>query len=98
MKADVKKKFRQWKNTLKEMGKIDKKILKNGSYSMLYTVILIAAVVVINMIVGEIPEKYTQIDVSSQKLYTISDETAEFLKKSGSGRNYLSYCSKRRRR
>ena len=41
MKADVKKKFRQWKNTLKEMGKIDKKILKNGSYSMLYTVILI---------------------------------------------------------
>ena len=80
MKADVKKKFRQWKNTLKEMGKIDKKILKNGSYSMLYTVILIAAVVVINMIVGEIPEKYTQIDVSSQKLYTISDETAEFLK------------------
>lgn len=80
MKADVKKKFRQWKNTLKEMGKIDKKILKNGSYNMLYTVILIAAVVVINMIVGEIPEKYTQIDVSSQKLYTISDETAEFLK------------------
>ena len=80
MKADVKKKFRQWKNTLKEMGKIDKKILKNGSYSMLYTVILIAAVVVINMIVGEITGKISQIDVSSQKLYTISDETAEFLK------------------
>lgn len=68
------------KATLKEMGKINKKTLKNGSYSMLYTVILIAVVVVINLIVGEIPEKYTQIDLSSQKLYTITDETITFLK------------------
>lgn len=58
---------------------MNKKILKNGSYSMAYTLILIAVVVVINLIVAEIPEKYTQIDVSSQKLYTISDDTLEFL-------------------
>lgn len=80
MKVNAKKKFRQWKHTLKEMGKIDKKVLKNGSYSMLYTMIVIGAVVLINMIVGEIPEKYTQIDVSSQKLYTVSDDTLDFLK------------------
>ena len=46
---------------------------------MIYTVILIAVIVVINLIVGEIPTKYTQIDVSTQKLYTISDKTKEFL-------------------
>lgn len=57
----------------------NKKALINGSYSMAYTLILIAVVVVINLIVVEIPEKYTQIDVSSQKLYTISDDTLEFL-------------------
>lgn len=67
------------KASLKEMGKINKKTLRKGSYSMIYTVLLIAVVVVINLIVGEIPEEYTQIDVSSQKLYTITDETKEFL-------------------
>ena len=60
---------------------MNKKILKNGSYSMAYTLILIAVVVVINLIVAEIPEKYKQIDVSTQKLYTISDDTLEFLDK-----------------
>lgn len=59
----------------------NKKALINGSYSMAYTLILIAVVVVINLIVAEIPENYTQIDVSTQKLYTISDDTLEFLDK-----------------
>jgi ABC-2 type transport system permease protein len=83
MKTDMKKNIlpsrKELVQTLKKAGKINKKTLKNGSFSMLYTVILIAVVVVINLIVGEIPEKYTQIDVSTQKLYTISDETKDFL-------------------
>lgn len=79
MKTGMKINKEEIKNSLRKMGKINKKSLKNGSYSMIYTVILIAVVVVINLIVGEIPEEYTQIDVSSQKLYTISDETKEFL-------------------
>ena len=37
-------------------------------------------VVVINMIVGAIPSKYSQLDVSSSKLYTIGDETKKVLK------------------
>lgn len=80
MRINIKNKLRQCKKTLKEMGKIDRKILKNGSFSMLYTVILVAVIVVINLIIEEIPEKYTQFDVSEQKLYTISDETVKFLK------------------
>ena len=32
------------------------------------------------MIIGKLPSKYTEIDVSEQKLYSISDDTAEMLK------------------
>lgn len=57
-----------------------KKQLKNGSYSMIVTVIFLAAVILINLIVGELPAKYSQIDVSEQKLYSIGDETEKVLK------------------
>lgn len=56
-----------------------KKHIKNGSYSMTMTVVFVAVVIVINMIVGELPSKYTEIDVSGQKLYSIGDETKELL-------------------
>lgn len=80
MKINIKKKLKSAGSTIKEMGSIDKKSLKNGSYSMGITAIVIAVLVVINLIVGQIPEKYTQVDVSTQKLYTISDTTEKYLK------------------
>lgn len=80
MKINIKKKLKSAGSTIKEMGGIDKKSLKNGSYSMGITAIVIAVLVVINLIVGQIPEKYTQVDVSTQKLYTISDTTEKYLK------------------
>lgn len=52
---------------------------KNGLYSMLATAILLATVIVVNLIVGEIPKKYTQIDLSQQNMYTISKKTEKFL-------------------
>ena len=58
----------------------NRKALKNGSYSVLLSVIVIAVVVVINLIAGQIPSKYTQIDISTGKLYTIGDETKNILK------------------
>ena len=79
MKIDVKRIGKNIKNDLKEISKINKKSLKNGSYSMLATAILFGVVIVVNLIVGEIPEKYTQIDLSQQKMYTISEKTEEFL-------------------
>ena len=79
MKKGIKIDKNKIKTSLKNLGRVNKKTLKNGSYSMVYTVILIAVIVVINLIVAEIPTKYTQIDVSNQKLYTISDKTKEFL-------------------
>ena len=60
---------------------MNKKYLKNGSYSVVISAIFIVIVLVINMIVGSLPTKYTEVDVSSEKLYSISDDTKEFLKK-----------------
>ena len=37
-------------------------------------------VLVVNMIVGSLPSKYTEVDVSEQKLYSIGDDTKKFLK------------------
>ena len=62
-----KKQRKRFKNT------INKKYLKNGSYSSVMMVVFIAIIIVINMIVGNLPSKYTQ-------LYTIGDETKSVLK------------------
>ena len=66
---------------MKLLGKmpLNKKYLRNGSYSTLLIVIFVAIVVVINMIVGKLPSKYTQIDISDQQLYSIGDETKKVL-------------------
>lgn len=58
----------------------NKKALKNGGYSVLLSVVVIAVVVVVNLIVSQIPSKYTQFDISTGKLYTIGDETKKVLK------------------
>ena len=64
----------------KLIGTISKKHIKNVSYTMVMSVIFIAVVIVINMIVSTIPSKYSEIDISSQKLYSIGDETKKMLK------------------
>ena len=64
----------------KLIGTISKKHIKNGSYTMVMSVIFIAVVIVINMIVSTIPSKYSEIDISSQKLYSIGDESKKMLK------------------
>lgn len=52
---------------------------KHGSYSVGLTVLIIAVVIVLNLIVGQIPEAYRNVDVSSSKIYEISDTTRELL-------------------
>lgn len=52
---------------------------KHGAYSVGLTVLVIAVVIVFNLIVGQIPEAYRNIDVSSTKIYEISDTTTELL-------------------
>lgn len=58
-----------------------KKHLRQGSYVSGITVIVIGIILVINLIVGQLPMTMTQLDVSSQKLYTLTDTTREMLSK-----------------
>lgn len=51
------------------------KALKLGGYSTLFIVIAIAVVIVINLLVGKIPASYTKLDLTNDKLYSISEQT-----------------------
>ncbi|MFR4971604.1 MAG: ABC transporter permease [Lachnospiraceae bacterium] len=46
----------------------------------LMTAVVLAIVVVINLVVGQIPVKYTQFDLTDNQLYTITDQTKTFVK------------------
>lgn len=83
---DEEKKDKKYKEEKKDRNKLNitwrknTKTLRNGSYSVLVSVVVIAVVILLNMIVGQLPAKYTQFDISTGKLYTIGDETIDTLK------------------
>jgi ABC-2 type transport system permease protein len=51
-----------------------------GGYSVLAFVIVLCIAIMANVLVSALPESATQIDVSSSKLFTISDQTEELAK------------------
>ena len=51
-----------------------------GGYSVFATLILIGIVVLINVAVNAVPKRYTEIDTTTMKLYTLSDETKDLVK------------------
>ncbi len=53
--------------------------LRHGSYSIALTVIVVVAVLIVNLIVGQIPSQYTQIDLSGQQLSVLTDTTKELV-------------------
>ena len=57
---------------------------KHGSVSLALTVLIIAAVVIINVIATALAANYSfmYIDMTSEKLYTLSDEAKELLDRS----------------
>ena len=65
-----------WK---KLIGTVNGKWIRRGSYSLVVTAIMAAIVIAVNLVAGEIPSQYTEIDMSAQKLYTISEDTKELL-------------------
>lgn len=73
-----KKKRKRKKNQKKHS--FNKRAFRKDSYSAAMSVVVIAIVVVLNLIVGQIPSKYTEFDISTGKLYTIGDETKKVLK------------------
>lgn len=73
--------FKELRKKSKEKRIQNKKNLKHGSYSMGAITIFIAIIVVLNLALQEVPSKYREIDLSTQKLYSIGDQTKKVLKK-----------------
>ena len=56
-----------------------KKTTKLGTYTVAVALIVLAAIILINALVAALPTKYTVIDTSAEKLYSISDSTRKAL-------------------
>lgn len=65
----------------KRRWSISTKSIKTGAFSSTLIIIVLAAVVMANLTVKELPADLTQIDVTSQKLYSLTDETKNVLEK-----------------
>ncbi len=57
--------------------KKDRRQLRHGSYSVALIVIVIAAVLAVNLIVGQLPSQFTQIDLTGDQLSVLTDTTKE---------------------
>lgn len=56
------------------------KRLKNGSYSTVLTVVVIAVLLVVNFIVAGLPTTITKLDFSEQQMLVLSQQTEELVK------------------
>ena len=63
----------------KRRYQVSKKTLSLSTYSSLFIVITVAVTVLVNMIVAELPSQYTTFDVTSNKLYSLSDDTKKLV-------------------
>lgn len=64
----------------KRRWSISTKSIKTGAYSSTLILIVFAAVIMGNLAVKELPSDLTQIDVTSQKLYSLTDTTKNVVK------------------
>ena len=55
------------------------KQFKQGSYSSVLIVIVVAIIVVINLAASKLPSQYAMVDVSDNKLYSIGEQTKSLL-------------------
>lgn len=55
------------------------KKFRTGAYSSTFIAVVVAVVVFLNLMVNELPEKYQSLDVTSSKLYSITDDTIKLL-------------------
>lgn len=82
-KADEKKskKEKKAKKPKKEKTKKNKKRLKHGSMAIVFTVVFVAALVLVNLVATKLFERFPlSFDMTSNSAYSISDETIEYVK------------------
>lgn len=56
------------------------KNLKMGAYSTTSIIFAVAAVIIVNLAINAVPEKYTVFDITGNSLYSLTDETKTLLK------------------
>ncbi len=56
------------------------KAFRAGAYSMGMIVAAVAVTVVLNMVVGQLPGSWTSLDLTGSKLYSLTDQTKEYVK------------------
>lgn len=61
------------------MNEKNNKSLKNGSYSILITLVVVVIAVIVNLIARGLPSQFSQFDFSTSRLYTLTGTTADFL-------------------
>lgn len=65
----------------KRRWSISKKMISTSVFSVGTIVLCVAIVIAGNFGLSKIPAKYTELDVTSKKIYSITDDTKEYLKK-----------------
>lgn len=56
-----------------------KKTFRNGVYASVLAVVVLAAVILLNLVVRALPTKYTELDISTSELFTLSDTSKNLL-------------------
>lgn len=56
-----------------------KAVFQNGAMASVLTALVLVAVILVNLMVGKLPSKYTQWDMSQNGLYSIGDTTKDLL-------------------
>ncbi len=67
---------------VKKLSRFNKRNFKHGTLSIILTIVFIAVIVVVNIIVGLVSERFnTSADLSDAGIYTIDKKTEDFLAK-----------------
>lgn len=54
-------------------------VFQNGTMASVLTAVVLVVVILVNLLVGTLPSKFTQFDLSQSKIYSIGDTTKELL-------------------
>lgn len=68
--------------SLKKAGKgagQSRTVFKNGAMASVLTAAVLAAVILVNLLVGKLPKKFTQFDLSQNGVYSIGEDTKQLL-------------------
>ena len=67
---------------------------RHGFYSVGMIAVVIVIAVVVNLIVGQLPEKWKQVDVSNKNIYGVSKTSKKLLKNLGHKIKFTVYADK----